>query len=104
MYTSATYLDGNAAAGPMAEVFEFDITSTVGQCAGCGARHQMADVRVFPAGPGLVLRCPGCDHVLARLAVTQDRTWLDMSGLAYLMIDRTEPAPAAGFASLDPDR
>ena len=89
MNTSPTYLDGNAAAGPMADVLGFDITVAVGRCAGCGESAVMARCRVYSAGPGLVLRCSFCDHVLARLVVAESRAWLEMTGLACLQIDQT---------------
>jgi len=31
-----TYLDGNAAAGMLGELFAVDITAAIGQCNGCG--------------------------------------------------------------------
>jgi hypothetical protein len=32
------------------------------------------------SGPGTVLRCPGCDHLLARVVETRTEIWLEMSG------------------------
>ena len=84
-----TYLDGNAAVGPLTDLLRFDITTTVGRCAGCRDTVVMAQCQVYSAGPGLVLRCPSCHHVLARLVAAKDRAWLDMTGLASLQIDRT---------------
>ena len=90
MDTASTYLDGNAAAGPLSDFFGFDITTTVGRCTACRSTMLMAQCRVYSAGPGLVLRCASCDGVLLRLVVAEDRAWLDMTGLACLQIDRTE--------------
>lgn len=90
MDTASTYLDGNAAAGPLSDFFGFDITTTVGRCAACRGTMLMAHCRVYSAGPGLVLRCVSCDCVLLRLAVAENRAWLDMTGLAYVQIARTE--------------
>ena len=87
MDTSSTYLDGNAAAGPMADLLGFDVTVAVGRCAGCGESAVIARCRVYSAGPGLVLRCSFCDHVLARMVVTESRTWLEMTGIACLQIE-----------------
>jgi Family of unknown function (DUF6510) len=92
MDTSSTYLDGNAAAGPLADFLEFDITATVGRCAGCRGDLTLAQGLLYSAGPGLVLRCPSCDHVLLRLVVAEGRSWLDMTGLASLQVDRPGPA------------
>lgn len=90
MDTSSTYLDGNAAAGPMADVFGFDITRAVGRCAGCGRSAVMAQCTVYSGGPGLVMRCSACEHVLVRLVVAGERTWLDMTGLGCLLIKGTD--------------
>jgi Family of unknown function (DUF6510) len=85
-----TYLDGNATAGPLAELLTFDVTVTVARCKGCGESMVLARCRVYSAGPGLVLRCADCDRVLVRLVIVDDRAWLDMTGVACLQIDLGE--------------
>ena len=82
----AAPLDGNAAAGALSTVFAFDVTSSVGRCAGCGRTSAMGGARVYAAGPGLVVRCPGCDAVLVRVVESEGRTWVDVRGLAYLEV------------------
>ena len=52
-----SFLDGNAAAGVLREVFAVDVTSAHGQCVGCGNTAPMAEARLFADAPGLVLRC-----------------------------------------------
>ena len=37
------YLDGNAAAGELSNIFAIDITAAEGQCAHCGATKHFAD-------------------------------------------------------------
>jgi hypothetical protein len=44
----------------------------------------MAETRVYAGGPGLVVRCVGCDSVLLRIVTAGNRTWLDLRGLAFL--------------------
>jgi hypothetical protein len=83
----AAHLDGNAAAGTLAELFTFDVTVAVGRCAGCGRVSTVADTRSYQDGPGLVVRCTGCDSVLLRVVSSPERTWLDLRGLAYLEVD-----------------
>jgi hypothetical protein len=83
------YLDGNAAAGPLREIFSVDLTAARGECAGCGRTGAMGEVRVYTHAPGIVARCPGCDGVLMRLV--QDpgpsgRMWLDLRGLTVLQV------------------
>jgi hypothetical protein len=82
--TTDSYLDGNAAAGRLRELFAVDVTSARGQCVGCGSTAPMAEARLFANSPGLVLRCAGCDAVLLRLVSGDGRHWLDVRGLTYL--------------------
>jgi hypothetical protein len=73
-------LDGSAAAGPFADVFGVDVSAATVTCGGCRASATVAEQRAFLSGPGTVLRCPGCDHVLARVVHTSTELWLDLSG------------------------
>ncbi|MEV8371694.1 DUF6510 family protein [Kribbella sp. NPDC056861] len=81
-----TYLDGNAAAGTLREVFAVDITAAIGRCGGCGQTGVFAETRVYMDAPGLVARCPGCDDVLLRVVTTPTDTYLDLRGLTYLRL------------------
>ena len=51
------YLDGNAAAGELSNIFALDVTAADGQCAQCGATKPFAEARLYMQGPGLVARC-----------------------------------------------
>ena len=81
---SFTYLDGNAAAGELTEIFAFDITSAVGECAACGKHAHLAETLVFADAPGIVVRCTHCRNTLLRIVKSSERTWLDMRGLNYV--------------------
>ena len=81
-----TYLDGNAAAGVLREVFAVDLTAAIGKCTGCGHTAVFAEAHVYMDAPGMVARCPGCDNVLLRVVTTPNDTYLDLRGLAYLRI------------------
>lgn len=81
-----TYLDGNAAAGALAEVFTVDVTTATGRCESCGRTGVFAEARVYTDAPGLVARCMGCDGVLLRVVSTPDGTVLDLRGLTYLKL------------------
>jgi len=85
-----TYLDGNAAAGMLSEVFAADITAAVGQCNGCGRTGVFAETHVFVDAPGMVARCSGCDEVLLRVVTTPTDTYLDLRGLTYLRLSNAE--------------
>ena len=75
------HLDGNAVAGDLAELLGTDLTDATGTCAGCGAAGVLAAARVYGRGPGWVLRCATCDHVLARLVRTTRHVVFDLGGL-----------------------
>jgi ribosomal protein S27E len=90
MMTEPTHLDGNAAAGAFAEVLGCDVTTATLTCAGCGRIGAFAETHVYHRAPGIVVRCPGCDHVLARLVHTPTGVRLDLRGAQYWRI----PFPA----------
>jgi hypothetical protein len=81
---SDTYLDGNAMAGALGEVFAVDITTAAGECAHCGARAAIGQARLYADAPGLVARCSSCGEVLLRLARGPGRAWLDLRGVICL--------------------
>jgi len=83
----ALRLDGNAAGGLLGELFGVDVTTAVGTCAGCGASDPVGAVHVYRAA-GLVLRCPHCDAVLARIVEAEERCWIDLTGLRALEMRR----------------
>lgn len=90
------FVDGNALAGPLREIFAVDLTVASGRCAGCGRVDTVAGWHVYREAPGAVARCAGCDMVLLRLVRGPDRAWLDLRGLVCLQIALAEPAAATG--------
>jgi Family of unknown function (DUF6510) len=76
--------DGNALAGPLAEVFAVEVTTAIARCRGCGRSSPVATLVVFGPDPGLVGRCPGCSDVLLRVVRTPDEVWLDLAGTSAL--------------------
>ena len=81
-----TFLDVNAAAGELREVFAFDVTTATGQCNSCGKTGAFAESRVYALKPGVVVRCAGCEHVLMRVVKRSGGAWLDLRGLRYLAL------------------
>ncbi|MEA5455847.1 DUF6510 family protein [Sinomonas sp. JGH33] len=80
------YLDGNALAGPLSEVFSIDITAALGTCSGCGAEGAIAEARLYVSAPAKILRCPSCGAVLLRLDEREGRLILDLSGFRNVTI------------------
>lgn len=78
-------LDGNAAAGDLAEIFS-ELTTASGKCIACGKIAMLAQDRAYMNAPGVVIRCIGCGGVLVRYVKSSGRAWLDMRGLAYLLV------------------
>lgn len=84
-------LDGNAAAGPLADLFAVEMTSATVLCDGCGRQAALATLRLY-GGAGLVLRCPTCDTVILRMMRSGPTLSLDMRGCTRLTV---QAAPEA---------
>ena len=84
---SDDYLDGNAAAGELSNIFTMDVTAAEGQCAHCGAIKRFAEAHIYMQGPGIVARCSVCQHVLLRLVNARQRVFLDLRGMRCLTLD-----------------
>jgi hypothetical protein len=74
-------LDGNAAAGVLAEVFAAEMTAALGICAHCGATNAIGAVWVYAHAPGTVLRCPDCTEVLMTIVRARERLLVDVTGV-----------------------
>lgn len=91
MDDSMRQLDGNAAAGLLAELFAFDITTAEAVCGGCQTAGPLGSTHVYSLELGAILRCPDCGGVLLRVSRLDGGYWLDLRGMSVLRI-RT-PAP-----------
>ena len=81
------YLDGNAAAGELSNIFTVDVTAAQGKCAHCGATKRFAEAHIYMQCPGLVARCSVCQHVLLRVVNARERVFLDLRGMTCLTLD-----------------
>ncbi|HEY8165775.1 MAG TPA: DUF6510 family protein [Gemmatimonadaceae bacterium] len=82
----ALRVDGNAAAGILSELFVPDLTVARAKCAGCGVTRAVGVLLVYAHGMGTVMRCPGCDSVVLRIARTPTHIWLDATGATSIVI------------------
>lgn len=73
------WLDGNALAGLLAEVFGTEMTAAPRRCQSCGTRSAIGAHRAYRAA-GAVLRCPVCGDVALRIASLRDRHVVRLSG------------------------
>jgi ribosomal protein S27E len=87
-FADALRVDGNAAAGILSELFVPDLTSARAKCAGCGTTLTIGALLVYAHGMGTVVRCPGCDRVVLRVARTPTHVWLDATGATSIVISR----------------
>ncbi len=78
--------DGNALAGDLSAVFTPEMTAAQVTCAGCGATSAMAEGVAYTQGPGTVLRCRFCQHVLARIVRARQSLWMEFQGIAALQV------------------
>ncbi|MGH9031806.1 MAG: DUF6510 family protein [Acidimicrobiia bacterium] len=80
-------LDGNAAAGALAEVLAPDMTAASTTCAACGDVRPVGELRAYVRAPGLVLRCATCQAAQIRLVRAPGRAWLDLRGVRVLQVE-----------------
>ncbi len=79
---------GMSRRGSSSAAFGADMTVVPGKCAHCGAVHVIAELRAYVRAPGTVLRCPICDGIILRIVETDEATYVDARGAAYLRFDR----------------
>jgi uncharacterized protein DUF6510 len=95
MTHDALWIDGNGIAGLLGEIFEVDMTAVPRGCQSCGAQSAVGAHRAY-RGAGIVLRCPACGDVAARIATLPNRHVVRLSGTWLLELGRIPPAPGVG--------
>jgi hypothetical protein len=90
--TEPQRLDGNAAAGLLAEIFVMEMTSAQSTCAGCGRTNTLGTLLLYGGEMGTILRCPSCDGVQMRIMRDHSQYWMDMRGVARLQMAAVTPA------------
>ncbi len=79
-------LDANATAGLLYEIFGVEMTAAPTECANCGNEGEIGELLAFVHGPGIILRCSTCEHVVLRIVQTPDEIILDARGAVYLRL------------------
>ncbi|MDQ6807086.1 MAG: DUF6510 family protein [Actinomycetota bacterium] len=87
MSEEARWLDGNAIAGLLVEVFGAEITSTERGCQSCGAVTRLGAHRVYRSA-GTVVRCPVCGDLAGRITTLPDRHVVLLAGTWTLEVPR----------------
>jgi hypothetical protein len=80
--TDDRYVDGNAVAGIFLQELGVDVSAATVLCAGCGQARRFAENHAYDRGPGIVMRCPQCGAITARMTRTTTDLWLDLRGSA----------------------
>ena len=80
-------LDGNAAAGVLADVLAPDMTVALTTCAACGDVRPVRELHAYLQAPGLVLGCVSCQAVQIRVVRATGRAWLDFRGIRVLHVE-----------------
>lgn len=75
-------LDGNAAAGVLADVFGREMTEVPITCGGCRRVAPVGALVVYVHGMGTIVRCRACDRALLRVARVRTGYRCDASGCA----------------------
>jgi hypothetical protein len=80
------FLDGNAAAGVLGELFVTEVTSVERTCQSCGDRNALGAHRSYQ-GAGTVLRCPSCGDVALRIATFEREVVFELHGTWARRVD-----------------
>lgn len=83
-------LDANATAGLLFEIFGVEMTASPTECANCGNEGEVGELLAFTQGPGIVLRCTTCEHVVLRIVKSPDAIYLDARGAVYLRLAHSD--------------
>jgi hypothetical protein len=87
MAEDALWLDGNAIAALLIEVFGAELTAAERGCQSCGARNRLGAHRVY-RGAGTVMRCPACGDLALRITTLPDRHVVLLAGTWELDVPR----------------
>jgi hypothetical protein len=66
MIEYARTADGNAVAGPLSQIFAFDVTRMIVTCGACGSESPLGALRLYGDTMGMILRCVRCGEINLR--------------------------------------
>jgi hypothetical protein len=89
MSEQALWLDGNAIAGLLQEIFGTEMSEVQRTCQSCGMRACVGAHRVY-RGLGIVARCPACGDLALRVTQLPDRHVVLFAGAWELEVPRGE--------------
>jgi hypothetical protein len=80
------HLDGNVLAGPTADIFAFEVTTTPAQCGACADIATLGQAMVYGEHMGYVVRCRKCDNVLMVIVERAGLRYLNLRGLRWVQV------------------
>ena len=83
-----SHVDGNALAGPLSELFRFDVTTASTRCVSCGDVAMLAQAMVYVQPAAYIVRCSNCDDMLFTVIDEGDATQIDLSGMVWMHVPR----------------
>lgn len=90
-------LDGNAIGGMLHQVFGRDMTTARAVCGRCGSCGPVAECEVYLGGPGVVVRCRVCHHIVVVLVEIREMMCVDLGGLSELDFSATRCSGGRAF-------
>jgi len=93
-------LDANATAGLLYQIFSLEMTAAPTECVHCGNEAEIGTLLAFTHGPGIVLRCSGCENIVLRIVQTPEAIYLDARGAVYLRLAQPKSEPVVENDSL----
>jgi hypothetical protein len=79
MTDSGLHTDGNGAAGVLSEIFAQEATLFERICQSCRTRSAVGSHRAY-RGAGIVLRCPACGDIGARIGTLAEYNVIEIRG------------------------
>lgn len=84
-----SYVDGNALAGVLADVFGVEMTAAIALCRHCQRIFELAVAHVFITAMGSVMRCAHCQSTLAVIVNKPHETLFSPTGLSFVAAPRS---------------
>ena len=83
-----SYVDGNALAGVLADVFGVEMTAAIARCRHCQRIFELAVAHVFITAMGSVMRCAHCQSTLAVIVTKPHEILFSPTGLSFVAAPR----------------
>lgn len=83
-FDASVWLDGNAAAGVLGEVFAAEMTTASCRCPECGRRSAVGALHLYGGAIGSVLRCPSCEALVLAITSGPAGWFVELRGIVHV--------------------